>query len=199
MIASRFINFFLAFIAGELLIFILLIGSWKDRKIWSFFSCLVSILVVVSICFFPFPFQTELVSDMISEGVGTLNNYIPFKTISTTIYEGIKYKAYGVIVYQLIGNVILFVPIGISLYFFSEENKTINRILTVAFMVSISIEILQGMFNSFLQINYRSIDIDDVILNVLGGGIGCYIAKKIKMLIRKNAYNNKKTKDVTEV
>ncbi len=180
MIASRFINFFLIFIVAELLILVLLTDNWKNRKIWGFFCCLISILIIVSVCFFPFPFQSELVDDMVSGGLGVPNNYIPFKTIWTTISEGLRYKVYSSIIYQLIGNVILCVPLGVSLYFFTGGNKIITKTLFSVFLVSVSIEALQGLFNYLLQINYRSIDIDDVILNVIGGGIGFNLGRFIE-------------------
>ena len=50
-------------------------------------------------------------------------------------------------------------------------------VLLICFLVSVGIELLQ------LATSYRSTDIDDVILNTLGGGAGFLIYQLIKVIV----------------
>ncbi len=68
---------------------------------------------------------------------------------------------------NVLGNMIMFVPYGFfSSYFLQEKRVILIMILTL--IVSFTIEYIQ------LQIG-RVFDIDDIILNVLGGMIGSFI------------------------
>ena len=70
-------------------------------------------------------------------------------------------------IYNVVGNILLFVPFG---YFVSKytNTKKILHIFLASIITSIMIELLQ------LQIG-RSFDIDDIILNVLGGILGYFL------------------------
>jgi glycopeptide antibiotics resistance protein len=59
--------------------------------------------------------------------------------------------------------------------------------LLICFLVSVSIELLQ------LATSYRSTDIDDVILNTLGGGVGFIIYLLIKTIISKKSVEQTNT------
>ena len=71
---------------------------------------------------------------------------------------------------QVIGNILLFIPFG---YFVSSycKIKGLGTITLVSFLSSLTIEIVQKYIN-------RSFDVDDIILNVVGGILGflLYIA-----------------------
>ena len=70
---------------------------------------------------------------------------------------------------NVLGNVILFVPLGIfSSYYI--RNKTFIPVFLISFVVSCSIEFAQSMID-------RTVDVDDVILNVLGGILGYVLYK----------------------
>ena len=95
---------------------------------------------------------------------GTENSYgsginnIPFKEIMR--YEfGSK-----MFIYNVLGNILIFVPFG---YFISRyvKPKKILPIIVDALITSVTVETVQ------LKIG-RSFDIDDIILNVIGGIVG---------------------------
>lgn len=76
------------------------------------------------------------------------------------------------VVLGMLGNVILFFPFGFflaGLVFQSPVNRKYLLILTVGFMFSLSIEVIQ------LFIVTRTADIDDLILNTLGTTLGTII------------------------
>ena len=91
------------------------------------------------------------------------NNFILFKEI---FRYNITSKLF---LRNVLGNIILFIPLGI----FSSniiKNKTFIPIFFISLVVSCSIEFAQSMID-------RTADIDDVILNVLGGIIGYVLYK----------------------
>lgn len=90
---------------------------------------------------------------------------------------------------QVAGNVILFMPFGFFATYYTKVNK-IRNISLITFLVSLTIETVQKFIG-------RSFDIDDIILNVLGGVAGflIYVAldairKKLPSFFRKDAFYN---------
>ncbi|SEM91738.1 VanZ family protein [Lihuaxuella thermophila] len=91
-------------------------------------------------------------------------NLIPFNTIKEYIFSNsanIKRFAYG----NVVGNIAIFIPLGAYLSFF-KNNKEGKTNLLFIFAVSLSVEIIQGI------LGIGASDIDDIILNCLGGWIG---------------------------
>ena len=97
-------------------------------------------------------------------------NLEPFKTIDI-------YQTWGK---QVLGNFVMLLPLGIYLpLIYKSLRKAYNFfvVLLICFLVSVGIELLQ------LATSYRSTDIDDVILNTLGGGVGFLIYQLIKFMV----------------
>ena len=69
-----------------------------------------------------------------------------------------------------LGNVALFVPLGILLPLVSNRFLRLKRVLLFALVLSLSVESIQFLLRFFG--NPRAVDIDDVILNTLGACIG---------------------------
>lgn len=91
------------------------------------------------------------------------NNFIPFKEI-------LRYRFNSTLFYKnVLGNVLLFIPFG---YFVNNtlKNKKLWVGMLITFITSLSIEIIQMNIG-------RSFDIDDILLNIIGGIIGYYIYK----------------------
>ncbi len=104
------------------------------------------------------------------------NNFIPFKEMT-------RYRLSSVLFYRnVIGNIALFVPFGylISDMIF-EKTKKYHGIVTalLVLITSFTIEVIQMNIG-------RSFDIDDIILNLVGGIIGFGIFAIIhKFIFRK--------------
>lgn len=194
MLQIRFISFFLVFISVNMLVISIISNKIKNRSILSFFGCLISILAITAIVFFPFPYQEELINDRILNGMNVSNNYVPFNTIVTAFINAIKHKAYVELVYSIIGNILLFVPLGYSLFFFIEGEKKQIRLFISISTVSLLIESLQWIFNQSLGFNYRSVDIDDLILNICGGDVGYIIARYLSEFNKISIKKQKKNK-----
>lgn len=89
------------------------------------------------------------------------NNFIPFKEI-------LRYNITSRLFFKnVLGNMILFLPFGLfTSYYLKVEKINIPLILTL--IASISIEVVQLCIG-------RVFDVDDIILNVVGGLLGYYI------------------------
>ena len=90
---------------------------------------------------------------------------------------------------QVIGNILLFMPFG----FFATYYTKIKKISSISFMsilVSLTIEVVQKFIG-------RSFDVDDIILNVVGGILGFLvyigldaIRKKLPSIFQKDGFYN---------
>ncbi|KQL21162.1 VanZ family protein [Cytobacillus solani] len=122
---------------------------------------------------YPFLFWTMLIFYLfllidllfLSRGSYRSVNLIPFETIRSYIHvdDGIRTKWVDVNVW---GNILMFVPAGIYLMIF--KRKVIKTFLIICGL-SLGAEIIQYLFA------IGASDIDDLILNSLGGFIGILI------------------------
>lgn len=96
------------------------------------------------------------------------NNFIPFKEIFRYDFGG------RLFVKNIIGNVIMFVPYGFFATLYADLKKGRSAFLLVA-LASISIECTQLMIG-------RIFDVDDILLNVIGGMLGFYFYRSMDKL-----------------
>ena len=82
-------------------------------------------------------------------------NIIPFSSITEYLFSNsptVKRFAFG----NVIGNIAIFIPLGVYLSLFKNNKKIINNLLLI-FIVSLFTEIIQGL------LGIGSSDIDDII------------------------------------
>lgn len=77
----------------------------------------------------------------------------------------------------MIGNIVIFIPLGTYLSLF-KNNKRVKINLLFIFTVSLFVEIIQGL------LGIGAADIDDVILNCLGGLTGVLGYKFLLFILR---------------
>lgn len=92
-------------------------------------------------------------------------NFIPFKTILSYIIDINKYKP-NVWFFNLFGNILAFMPMGFFLPIIFHSLQSFKRITTITFLISSLLEFIQFLLKLGIT------DIDDVILNTLGGLLG---------------------------
>lgn len=121
--------------------------------------------------------------DRISSGAWGVN-LVPFRTIRNYV----KYSGFLHTMINIFGNIIIFVPFGILLAEIFPKTRNILKILGITFATSFFVEFIQFFIG-------RSVDIDDLILNLLGSVIGYFIWKKILRFkfARKNRRRIKRT------
>jgi len=89
------------------------------------------------------------------------------------------FRIYATMDKQVVGNFIMLLPLGIYLPLLYRKLRSFPGFFAVLFIclfVSIGIELLQ------LVTSYRSVDIDDVILNTLGGCFGFIIYQLFRVI-----------------
>ena len=111
------------------------------------------------------------------------NNFIPFREI-------LRYNIGSRLFFKnVIGNMLMFAPYGLFISFYLKNEKPwLTLILT--FIASFSIELVQMVIG-------RVFDIDDIILNLLGGSLGfgiyylfCRIWEKLPSVFKREVFLN---------
>ncbi len=99
------------------------------------------------------------------------NSFIPFK-------EMFRYKLFSpLFIRNVLGNIIIFIPFGYFTSYYVKINKMYLSLL-ITLITSLSIEVIQSIIG-------RSFDIDDIILNVLGGVTGYFLYKISSLIVKK--------------
>ena len=86
------------------------------------------------------------------------NNFIPFKEIFRYSIGSTKF------IKNIVGNIMLFIPFGFFSSYYLKNKKMLTPVI-LTLVTSLTIEVVQYYIG-------RVFDIDDIILNVLGGIIG---------------------------
>ena len=106
------------------------------------------------------------------------SNFIPFKEI-------FRYQLFSAsFIKNVVGNLIMFMPYGFFISYFLKLDKK-RQIIIMSLLVSVTIEITQLIIG-------RVFDVDDILLNVIGGLLGYWsfrIIDKIKNILPKFLQN----------
>jgi glycopeptide antibiotics resistance protein len=94
-------------------------------------------------------------------------NLVPLRTIGEIAQPGVAAKAIG----QVVGNILLFVPLGVLLPLTVARFRTFRSVLVAGLLISAGIEVMQ-LALLLARLMNRSADIDDVILNTIGAVLG---------------------------
>jgi len=107
-------------------------------------------------------------------------NIIPFVTIST------YFNADGMDMIRragnILGNIFIFIPIGLLLPIIIHKTNNLLRILLVSFLFSLSFELIQYLAAT------GSADIDDILLNTIGGICGYGIFRIYSSFFKNELY-----------
>lgn len=148
----------------------------QNKKKFVFHEELILLLFVTYILLL---FELVTIRDVEFGGV----NWMPFREI-------LRYDFGSDLFYrQVIGNIILFIPFGYFATYYSKLTK-IRHIFFITFVTSTTIEVVQRFIG-------RSFDVDDIILNVVGGIIGFLlfigldaIRKKLPKIFQNDLFYN---------
>jgi len=112
------------------------------------------------------------------------NNFVPFKTIHFYLY--LADINVNIRIENLVGNIIGFSPFGFILPLLLKRFQKLRKVTMATFFLSLTFEVIQLVFE------FGSFDVDDLILNTLGGILG-YIPFKILQVTTVNSIQNKNT------
>ena len=104
-------------------------------------------------------------------------NLKPFTEIQRYLVYYRKLGSFYVLL-NLMGNVICFMPLGFVLPVLSYKNRNIFKVTFICFLCSVAVEITQ------LVSKLGSCDVDDVILNTVGGLIGVSLFKVMELFLK---------------
>lgn len=161
----------LAFIAIAIWFIVLLFKYFKKKKLnlkHEFFIFIVMIYVLWVVGITLFPIDITWVKEYIPKRnvVISLN---PFNLIEIFKLSGFKF-----IIINVLGNIALLIPSGI-LISYKKKSFSYMDAFKIGLLITISIEIMQGIEMYFSLAFGRSIDINDIIFNILGILIGKFI------------------------
>jgi glycopeptide antibiotics resistance protein len=163
-------------------ILIVLLIFLRHKRRWAYLFCFslfwLYLMVVASLVFFPVPLVDLSIPCQPIDEILARINWTPFNfrylyaANSTTIFE------------QVIGNVLLTIPIGLMLPLVAHFKA--GRRIWLAAGVGFIIETMQLAACLLVGFAYRGIDINDVMLNGLGALLGylCFhgLARLVKRL-----------------
>lgn len=103
-------------------------------------------------------------------------NFIPFASIAQLLSH-LSSDYYTPVIKNILGNLFLLSPMGFMLPMISRSFFPYKKILITGFIITLTIECIQLLLSFLFGTGYRSFDIDDIILNVLGISIGfiCFL------------------------
>ena len=127
----------------------------KNKQEFCFYKELVSLSFIIYIlCLF------QVVTFQDNNNISS-NNLIPFR-------EMFRYSLGSrLFLKNVLGNIIMFLPYGFFTSYFLKENKLLP-IFILTILTSLTIETTQLMIG-------RVFDIDDIVLNIIGGVLGHYL------------------------
>lgn len=105
--------------------------------------------------------------DRLSSGAWGVN-LVPFRTMKNYI----KYSGFTHTLTNILGNIIIFIPFGILVPEIFPKFRRLLKIISLSIATSFFVEFIQFFIG-------RSVDIDDLILNVFGSLIGYLIWERI--------------------
>lgn len=149
-------------------------GSIHKLRVLIIYSFILYMICVYFLAIFPLPDRDSI--DMNSN----VCQLIPFMFINDIIKESFQFESIfdfisNSSVYTVLFNILMFIPFGVYLryYFKSSFKKT----LLLSFLFSLFLEVTQLTGLYFIYPHpYRLFDVDDLIINTLGGIIGYFVA-----------------------
>lgn len=127
-----------------------------------FLAAYVYFLLVIGVTLLPIRFGVEPMP-----GQGYAYNFIPFQSILSSFRDGLRSTLRAVA-----GNIVLFLPLGALLPLIERKNSCFWRCLLIALLCSVCIELSQYLLGLGVGYRYRNVDVDDLLLNTLGGALG---------------------------
>lgn len=154
----------------------------KKRKIIRWFSRLFFIIYMALLVYFL----------LLSDGFGRLEGYsqyrynlVPFQEI----IRFVKYREYidfASVVINLLGNVVAFMPFGALIRWVLDRKIRWFQAVGYTFLFSLCVELLQ------LVARVGVFDVDDLLLNTLGGLLGFFVYYLLLLINRRSEKNDKR-------
>lgn len=141
---------------------------------------LIYLVGLVSVTLFPLPVTPAEIESLreLPREYQRQSNLVPFASIVQTL--GLPLRP---AVIQLAGNLVMLFPLGYLAPILWPSVNTWRRALGVVVGASVLVEAAQFLVSLALGGYYKSVDIDDVILNVAGGLAGYLVYRLVEPLL----------------
>ncbi|MBQ7717850.1 MAG: VanZ family protein [Clostridia bacterium] len=146
--------------------------SWKREAVLLLMY--INIAVIIRFVFFP----KAMVNGQVQPIVYDPETAFPFRINLVPFMHLFNYNSVGEIIWNVVGNMVLFIPCGIVLPIAYKRLDNFWKVVAAGALISLCIEIIQLPFAS------RASDIDDLIINTLGVAVGYGIYAAVKRLKR---------------
>lgn len=158
--------------------------NFKNKKWVTAAACTLFILYVViaAMLLFFSPYR-QAAYELNSTGANPYN-IVPFKTIANYI-KASSHINRSIWISNLFGNILAFLPLGFFLPLLFKRFIGFGRTIGIVFMATTNVEILQYLTR------VGSFDVDDIILNTVGGAIGYLLFLVVYHFYKKRENNNK--------
>ena len=147
-------------------------------------ACLLMLYTIEAFGIFFFPFFYNI---PIGSTVTSNVNLVPFHSMINCFQN----SSAGTAVKQILGSVVIFIPIGLLVPIVSEKFRSSKNILLFSLLLSVGVEAIQFLELLITYMPNRAFDIDDVILEFIGGSLGYLLflaVRKIRKPHLKNAH-----------
>ncbi|EJE99307.1 VanZ family protein [Liquorilactobacillus mali] len=84
--------------------------------------------------------------------------------------------------YTIVGNMVMLIPLTIFISLLWEDKATFKKMLVISFLTSLTIESSQLLL-SYVYLEHRLFDINDLLQNTLGGVIGFLIFLALRKMV----------------
>lgn len=139
-------------------------------------------VAVISVTLFPLPVQKSVIEIRRSPNYPNReHNFMPI----ADLLKIVKLADFRTATKIIGGNILLFIPLGLLLPVLTSKLNSLKAIILCGFLGSCIIEGLQLLISCLLGFNYRSVDVDDIILNTFGAVIGFWLLRLIMPQFKK--------------
>lgn len=158
-------------------------GNATKKKVYGIFKIafLVYVISVIYFLFFSDRYGRTVPYDTMQY------NLVPFEEIRRYILNW-RCFTFEQVVLNMAGNVCLFVPYGALLFIWKGKPTSFLEVTLSSALLSVVIEIIQ------LITRVGVCDVDDIILNTVGGMIGYFIYLTVRTVFRRIKRNAKRKK-----
>ncbi len=105
--------------------------------------------------------------------ISRILSIVPFYSIMKYYNSGVLWAS----VLNVIGNIAIFIPFGLYLMMYTKNN-TCKKVAITSLITSLVVELVQFVLDIGIA------DIDDIILNTLGGVAGAFIYRILKLILK---------------
>ena len=153
--------------------------SWGATNIVFISSFAIYLFALVEILFFSIPIIPHEIVDARQFSHPRMN-LVPFVDILSQP-KSIAFR-------NLFGNIAIFIPLGFFIPALTETKNNYTRAMMIIISSALAVEVIQyiGSFVLF-KIDWKVVDIDDVIMNIFGGmlGLATYLITSKLLMTRK--------------